>query len=68
VKRHTISVKDISDWKLEHWVQFAASIGERSNKRLEVNLGGLYRVTDHDKVLYIGGKVETAIREYNDAR
>lgn len=68
MKRHTITDDDLLDWRKDKWVQFAASFGEFSKKTLECSLDELYRVTDHGKVLYLGGDASAAIRVYNDAR
>ncbi len=68
MSRHTVTERDLEDWAAGHWVPFASSADERSNKRMEVNLRGLYRVIDHGVTVYIGGLKETAIREYNEAR
>lgn len=68
MKRHELTEMELDDWTRTAWFQFAASVGEDSNKRLEVSLGGLYRVTDHGAVKYIGGVKLTAISEYNALR
>jgi hypothetical protein len=67
MKRHEITKKELDEWVAGHWVQFAGSFGQNSHKKLELNLEGLYRVTDHDDIKYIGGNVHTAINEYNRA-
>lgn len=69
MKQHTITVAEVNRWTAEHWVQYAASNSANgdTNKRLEMNMEGLYRVTDHDKVLYIGGTLYHAVKAYNSA-
>lgn len=65
---HTVTEAELDEWRKDHWVQFAASLGQDSKKFLEVSLDGIYRVTDHGTVLYIGSVKASAIAEYNNAR
>lgn len=69
--RHRITETELDEWMSDQrtrWVQFAASSSLESNKRLEVSLGGEYRVTDAGAVSYLGTDKSAAIRAYNDAR
>lgn len=65
--RHTVTEAELTKWSARHWVRFAASAGEFSNKHLEMSMDRLYRVTDRGSVCYIGGNAQSAIKEYNDA-
>lgn len=65
---HTVTETELDEWRKTHWVQFAASFWADSKKALEISLDGLYRVTDHGAVRYIGGNKSSAITEYNNAR
>jgi hypothetical protein len=69
MKRHTITEAEVNEWCAGNWVQFAASSSANnvSNKRFEMNMEGLYRVKDHDRILYLGGALASAINEYNSA-
>ena len=66
---HTITEAELSDYiaeKRQEWVRYATASGSGSIKVLEFNADGLYRVVvDHDRLIYIGGLKETAVREYN---
>lgn len=68
-ERHTITETELTEWLKGKWSQFAASFGAESNKSFEVNWdAALYRVTDHQKVVYEGGDRKLAIERYNEAR
>lgn len=67
--RHTITVKDMMDWiNTEIWHNAASCHGNGSSKKLEMNNTGAFRVTDHDKIVYIGGHLPAAVDAYNAAR
>jgi len=51
----------------EKWSQYAASGGEGTLKRLELNFDGLFRVIDRGEVVYLGDDRTAAILAYNDA-
>ena len=67
MKRHEITEKELRSWVSGHWHQFAASHSAdgESNKTFEMSFNGLYRVTDHGRVLYVGAVLASAIAEYN---
>jgi hypothetical protein len=69
MKQHTITVAEVNRWVAGRWVQYAASHSANgdTNKHLDMNMEGLYRVTDHDKILYIGGTLDHAVKAYNSA-
>lgn len=65
--RHQVTEKELDDYFCERWVQFAASFGQGTSKRMEVSFDRRYRVTDHGAIVYSGTSKADAIREYNDA-
>jgi hypothetical protein len=69
---HTITEQELDEWLREpQWHQFAASFGQDSNKRFEVDAAGgtrVYRVTDHGETIFLGTDSTEAIRVYNGAR
>jgi hypothetical protein len=67
MSKHTVTVDELNTFLEKEWVIFASSQGDGSNKRISANLGGLYKVTSHDRTLYIGGIKSSAVAEYNSA-
>lgn len=67
MKRHILEqdhVKAIQN--LKQWYTYASASGMGERKKLEVEIGGdRYRVTDHDKVIYLGRKADIAVKRYN---
>ena len=65
--RHLLNESELVQWMGEKWSQYAASGGEGTLKRLELNFDGLFRVIDRGEVVYLGDDRTAAILAYNDA-
>ena len=70
--KHTVTISELNEFLTDEkskWIRFAGSYSANaeSQKTLEVSFEGTYRVTDHGKVLYVGGNMKRAVNEYNDA-
>ena len=66
--RHTLTIEEIEEYlDKEYWSQLACSFGIDSNKRLEANTKGIFRVTTHGKVTYQGKYLAPAVDAYNEA-
>lgn len=65
---HTITVGEVEAWAGQQvWHQAACSYGNGASKQLEMSNGGMWRVTDHDKVTYRGEDIAAAVAAYNSA-
>ena len=66
--RHTVTEQEFDQYLSERkWNRFACSGGPNSDKSLELDFCGNYRVTDHGIVTYDGTSRSAAIRAYNAA-
>lgn len=66
--RHTITRAALDEWLSEvNWRIFASSGGDGSAKRLDVDNGKIFRVTDHGNVVFLGADKDAAIAAYNNA-
>lgn len=67
--RHTITAQEIRAALDEMpWRQIAGSWSNDSNKTLEVNHAGMFRVTDHGKPYWSGTSILAAAAAYNECR
>lgn len=67
--RHTINAVELDEWlRRPQWQMFASSAGPDTNKRFEVDTGGVFRVTDHGETIFLGADKIAAIDAYNSAR
>lgn len=67
--RHTVTVKELTDWiKTEAWHNAASSHGNGSHKIISMSNSGEFRVTDHDNITYSGTDMSAAVDAYNAAR
>lgn len=67
--RHTITVEELTAYlDTESWHIAASSAGNGARKMLETSNKGLFRVTDHREVKYIGNDRAAAVAAYNAAR
>jgi hypothetical protein len=66
MKRHTVTSKELQDYVNGYWLTFASSSRSGSNKKLEVHMSGLYRVTNDIAIIYIGDDAIEAVNQYNN--
>jgi hypothetical protein len=68
-KRHTVTLKELDDCLNEVvWYRFASHHSNGgSSKIFECNNSGLFRITDHGAVIYLGDDKTAAVAAYNGA-
>ena len=68
MSRHTITEEELDAWlDRDFWQRAASSHGRGTSKIFEMNASGVFRVTDHSKVVYHGLDKKAAIAAYNAA-
>jgi hypothetical protein len=65
--RHELTLEDVENHAESVWFRFAASSGQGSMKRLEVNCAGQWRVINHHDIAYFDQDRRAAVQAYNAA-
>jgi hypothetical protein len=61
-----VEEQHLINWKKETEVTFSASFGKGSNKRLNCDLNGTYKVYDQSKIILLTNNSKQAVDTYNN--